>query len=121
MLTKLHHANIFITQHNCIVLHSANYVTIIIGHTCQIFNMHIYWKCMQIYMPHIKSLALNMKQEALYTYLTYITKQIWLQNSKYSSHDQHPTWTFRPNMFCTHVLKQSNAINTSHIIAKYVL
>ena len=44
---------------------------------------------MYIYMPHMKSFALIFQQGALYTNFTYITEQIWLSHSKYTSHVQH--------------------------------
>ena len=55
--------------------------------------------CMKIYMPHMKSLASTMQQGALNTYLTYITQQIWLPHSKYSTCSQHAVLAYRPNSF----------------------
>ena len=57
---------------------------------------HIYMKDVCTYM---KSVVSTMQWGALYTYLTYISEQIWLPHSKYSSHSLKPTWAYRPNIF----------------------
>ena len=38
-----------------------------------------------------------------YTYLQYVTEQIWLQHSKYSSHRQHAKWAHRPKTFALYL------------------
>ena len=55
-------------------------------------------QCMYIYMPHMKSLPSTIQQEALYTYLTYITEQIWLPYSNHISLYQHVR-AYGPNIF----------------------
>ena len=40
--------------------------------------MGIYERCIHIYEPHMKSLQSTTGQGTLYTYLTYITRQMWL-------------------------------------------
>ena len=59
--------------------------------------MHILG-CIHIYMPHMKSLVPNIQQGAQCTYLTYMTEQIWLTHSKYSSHGQHPISHVNPTV-----------------------
>ena len=43
----------------------------------------LFGRCIHIYVPNMKSMQSTMRQWALYTYLTYITEQIWLPHCKY--------------------------------------
>ena len=43
-------------------------------------------RCLYIYVPYMKSPKSTMWQWALYTYLTYITEQIWLPHCTYMFH-----------------------------------
>ena len=53
---------------------------------------------MFIYILYMKSLTPTMEQGALYTYVTYMTEQIWLQQWKYSLHRQHTSLTYRTDI-----------------------
>ena len=71
-----------------------------IGHMChlyQILTRYILEMYAHIF-AHMKWLVPTI-QWVLYTYLTYITIQIWLQHSKYQSHGKHAKWAYRPNIF----------------------
>ena len=49
-------------------------------------------------------MASTMQQRVLYTYLTYVTEQNWLSDSKYISHNHNPTWPCGSNIFAhTHI------------------
>ena len=65
--------------------------------TCAIYAkylMGIYERCINIYVPHIASLALNTQQASPYTYLTYFTEQ-------YNAHISNIA--HRCNMQCRHI------------------
>ena len=49
------------------------------------YLMGLYGQCIQICVPHLKSLQSTM-QQALYTYQTYITEQIWLLHDTFIFH-----------------------------------
>ena len=67
------------------------------------------WRaCMHKHMTHMKPMAPTIQQEALYIYFTYITEQILLPHSEYSSHGQHTIWAYRPNIFTCLWQKTSN-------------
>ena len=64
-------------------------------------TQHAYMGDICLYMPHMKVLASTKQLETLYTYLTYVMKQIWLPNSEHSPQSQHAAWACRPYMLHT--------------------
>ena len=76
------------------MLHWDNYVSIIIWHICQIFNMHMWEMYAHTYTTYEVN-GINWAQGTLYTYLTTVSEQIWLLHLKCRSHIQHATWTVK--------------------------
>ena len=59
---------------------------------------------------------------SLYTYLTYVTDQIWLPHYKYELHYHYNKWACRPNISAyVYVTTHPTTITTSHAIAMHML
>ena len=81
----------------------------------------MYRWCMQMHMPHVKSLAPTIWQGVLYTYLTYFTEQIWMPHPNIAQMANMLNGHIYPILLHRYTKTQPTAVSTSPVIAKYVL
>ena len=80
--------------------------------------MHILQKY-DIYMQNMKLLTLTIQQGTLYTHLIYITEQIWLSLSNYSSQPTYYIGTYNKH-FCMYVPKLCINITCINMLCMYL-
>ena len=102
----------YVPKHNQLQLYFSCYCQICARNKLGIYATYakyfkdLYGRCVHIYVPYMMSLQWTMWQWTLYTYLTYITKQLWLPNCTYMFPTYRPNISTQTTQICSHWYKQ---------------